>query len=135
MNRINRIRPSQRNRAFTLLEVMLVLLIIGALAAAVAINFAGAGERAKSRTTKIALNTLKSSLVEYSSDKGAYPTTAEGLAVLTPGYVESKALKDAWQRDFQYFAPTGDPARPYDLFSLGPDGAANTPDDISVWDE
>lgn len=135
MNRIKRTRPSTRNRAFTLLEVMLVLLIIGALAAAVAINFAGAGERAKTRTTKIALNTLKSSLVEYSSDKGSYPSTAEGLAVLTPGYVESKALKDAWQRDFQYFAPTGDPARPYDLFSLGPDGAANTPDDISVWDE
>ena len=137
MNRIymKRTSTSSRNRAFTLLEVMLVLLIIGALAAAVAINFAGAGERAKARTTKIALNTLKTSLVEFSSDKGAYPTTAEGLALLTPSYVESKALKDAWQRDFQYFAPTGDPARPYDLFSMGADGTPNTPDDISVWDE
>lgn len=122
-------------KGFTLLEVMLVLLIIGALAAAVAINFGGAGERAKERTTKIGLNTLKSQLIEYSSDKGSYPTTAEGLSVLVPSYVEAKALKDAWQRDYQYFAPTGDPARPYDLFSMGPDGTPNTPDDISVWDE
>ncbi len=137
MNRFESKNPftSRNRRAFTLLEVMLVLLIIGALAAAVAINFAGAGERAKGRTTKIGLNTLKSSLVEYSSDKGAYPTTAEGLVVLVPSYVESKALKDAWQRDYAYFSPTGDAARPYDLFSMGPDGAPNTPDDISVWDE
>ncbi|RMH28087.1 MAG: prepilin-type N-terminal cleavage/methylation domain-containing protein, partial [Planctomycetota bacterium] len=119
---------------FTLLEVMLVLLIIGALAAAVAINFAGAGERAKARTTRIGMNTLKNALVEYAGDKGAYPTTAEGLQVLVPAYVEAKALQDAWKRPFQYYAPTDDPNRPYDLFSLGGDGAANTADDLSVWD-
>lgn len=127
-------RP-RRRLGFTLLEVMLVLLIIGALAAAVAVNFAGAGERAKVRTTKIALNTLKSSLIDYSTEKGSYPLTSEGLDVLVPSFVERKALNDAWQRRFQYYAPTDDPARPFDLFSLGPDGQPNTADDISVWDE
>lgn len=124
-----------RSRGFTLIEIMLVLLIIGALAAAVAVNFAGAGERAKGRTTKIGLNTLKNSLVEYSADKGAYPTTAEGIKVLVPAYVEEKALLDSWKRPYQYYAPTEDPNRPYDLFSLGADGAPNTSDDISVWDK
>ena len=120
---------------FTLLEVMLVLLIIGALAAAVAFNFAGAGERAKGRTTRIGMNTLKNALVEYAGDKGAYPSTTEGLIVLVPAYVETKALKDAWKRPYQYYAPTDDPNRPYDLFSLGGDGVPNTPDDLSVWDD
>lgn len=125
----------RRRRGFTLLEIMLVLLIIGALAAAVAVNFAGAGERAKERTTKIGISTLKNSLVEYANDKGAYPTTAEGLGVLVPAYVEQKALSDAWQKPIQYYAPTDDPNRPYELFSLGRDGVPNTPDDISAWDE
>ena len=44
-------------------------------------------------------------------------------------------MTDAWQRRFQYYAPTDDPARPFDLFSLGADGQPNTTDDISVWDE
>ncbi len=123
-----------RKLGFTLLEMMLVLLIIGALVAAVAYNFAGAGERAKARTTKIALTTLKSALFEYNSSQGAYPTTVEGLTVLVPSYVEDKAIKDSWKRPFQYFAPTEDPNRPYDLISMGSDGLPNTADDISVWD-
>lgn len=124
-----------RRQGFTLLEVMLVLLIIGALAAAVAINFTGAGERAKARTTRIGLNTIKLALLDYSSDKGGYPTTAETLNVLTPAFVEAKAIKDAWQRPFLYYSPTDNPDHPYELFSMGQDGQPNTPDDISVWEE
>lgn len=120
---------------FTLLEMMLVLLIIGALVAAVAYNFAGAGERAKARTTKIALTTLKGALFEYNSSTGSYPSTIDGLTVLVPSYVEAKAIKDSWKRPFQYFAPTEDPNRPYDMISMGSDGLPNTMDDISVWDE
>lgn len=127
--------PRASRAGFTLLEIMLVLLIIGALAAAVAVNFAGAGERAKERTTRIGLSTIKNSLVEFANDKGAYPTTAEGLSVLVPSYVEQKALVDAWQKPYQYYAPTDDPNRPYELFSLGRDGVPNTPDDISAWDD
>ena len=123
-----------RPTGFTLIEVMLVLLIIGALAAAVSYNFIGAGERAKAKTTKIGLSTLKSALLDYSTEKGAYPLTSETLNVLVPDFVEARAIKDGWQRPFLYYSPTDDPSRPFDLFSMGADGQPNTPDDVSVWE-
>jgi general secretion pathway protein G len=115
-------------RGFTLLEMMLVVLIIGMLAAAVAWNFAGQGDKARINTTKGNLLTLKQMLVNYQLEKAQYPAS---LQALVPEFAD-KISKDGWKRDFLYYTPAAD-GRPFALISPGPDGQSGTPDDISVW--
>jgi general secretion pathway protein G len=117
-----------RPRGFTLLEMMLVVLIIGMLAAAVAWNFAGQGDKARISTTKKNLVTLQQILTAFQLEKGQYPQT---LQALMPEFA-AKISKDGWNRDFVYYSPAGD-GRPYALFSQGPDGAPGGADDINVW--
>lgn len=127
-------RQRRRARGFTLLEMLLVMLLIGGLMAIVAaINLVGQAEEGRRKTTEISMRTIQQALVNYNFANGAFPTSQQGLAVLVPGQLNSVPL-DAWKHDFAYYAPTGDQQRPYDLYSLGKDGLANTEDDISVWD-
>lgn len=115
-------------RGFTLLEMMLVVLIIGMLAAAVAWNFAGQGDKARTGITKSNLKTLQQMVVNFQLEKGQYP---QSLQALIPEFTD-KISKDGWKRDFIYYAPSPD-GRPYALFSQGPDGSTGGADDISVW--
>jgi len=115
-------------RGFTLLEMMLVVLIIGMLAAAVAWNFAGQGDKARIGTTKANLKTLQNMVVNYQIDTGQYPPS---LQALVPAYT-AKIGVDGWKRDFVYYTPSPD-GRPYALFSMGADATTGGPDDISVW--
>lgn len=115
-------------RGFTLLEMMLVVLIIGMLAAAVAWNFAGQGDKARVSTTKGNLATLKQMIVNYQLEKGQYPAT---LQALVPEFAD-KISKDGWKRDFVYYTPAAD-GRPFALISQGADGQTGSPDDINVW--
>lgn len=115
-------------RGFTLLEMMLVVLIIGMLAAAVAWNFAGQGDKARTSTTKGNLATLKQMIVNYQLEKGQYPAT---LQALVPEFAD-KIAKDGWKRDFVYYTPAAD-GRPFALISQGADGQTGSADDINVW--
>ena len=115
-------------RGFTLLEMMLVVLIIGMLAAAVAWNFAGQGTKARVNSTKGSLRTLQQMVVNYQVEKGQYPAT---LQALVPEYTD-KIGKDGWKRDFIYYTPSPD-GRPFALFSQGEDGVTGGTDDINVW--
>ena len=125
---MNSTRTLAIRRGFTLLEMMLVVLIIGMLAAAVAWNFAGQGDKARIATTKGNLTTLKNMIVNYQIEKGQYPAT---LQALVPEYAD-KVTKDGWKRDFVYYTPAAD-GRPFALLSQGPDGQTGGTDDISVW--
>jgi general secretion pathway protein G len=117
---------------FTLLELMLVLVIIGALMAVAAWNIAGQGERAKIRVTKTSMGIIDAALKSYHLEYSAYPPTIQTMATLRPPMLEAGKLRDAWNRDF-YYRPTGTPERPYDLVSLGGDGQPGTADDIDIW--
>jgi general secretion pathway protein G len=110
--------------------MMLVLLIMGALVSIVAINFVGQNKTAKIQTTTITMQQIESSLKSYNIATGAFPTTAEGLNVLVPNYME-KIKPDAWKVPFQYFSPTTDPNAPFEIISAGPDKQFGTADDIS----
>ncbi len=121
-------RKVMSRRGFTLLEMMLVVLIIGMLAAAVAWNFAGQGDKARIGTTKANLQTLQQMLVNYQIEKGQYPATLEALK---PEYA-AKISKDGWKHDFIYYTPSPD-GRPFALFSQGGDGVTGGADDINVW--
>lgn len=126
-------RRAARRRAFSLLEMMLVLLIMGTLVGIVAVNFAARNRKAQIDTTRIKIREIANALGQYEFEKAALPTTSEGLGVLVPNYLKTLHT-DAWKQPFLYYCPTTDPNRPFQIISAGPDRQPGTEDDITSWD-
>jgi len=137
-------------RAFTLLEVLMVVVIIGILAALVVPNLFGTLEGARIDTTKSTVESgFNGTLDLYRMHMGRYPTTDEGLAALVekpdddelaekwrgPYLKEGTKLQDAWNNDFIYESPGQVNEESYDLSSAGPDGQEGTDDDITNWEK
>jgi general secretion pathway protein G len=121
-------------RAFSLLEVMLVLAIIAIMTAAVAYNLIGASERAKIKATQGMLGTIQNAIKSFQIDKSSLPGA---LPLLQQGgkmsYLDAdKKLVDAWGRDFLYSTQPAN-GHDYQLYSKGPDGVFPSADDIDVW--
>ena len=130
---------------FTLIELMLVIVIIGALAAMVVPRLAGRSEEARMGAARADIKgNLSLALRLYEVDNGRYPTTEQGLAALMKKptgppvpenwkgpYIEQEPL-DPWKRTYGYRYPGTHPPRDYDLFSQGPDGKESE-DDIANW--
>ncbi|WP_330221449.1 type II secretion system major pseudopilin GspG [Marinomonas phaeophyticola] len=128
--------------AFTLLELMVVLVILGALIGLVAPNILGRSDDAKVSVAKTQIRNLMAALDLYKLDNGQYPSTAQGLEALITkpsGFPEAKNWKsggymqkrpqDPWDNDFLYISPGSDGA--YDLISLGADGREGGSDDAA----
>ena len=112
--------------AFSLMELMIVIIILGLLASLILPNLMGKGEEAKRKLVCIG-ETLKM----FKLDNGTYPTTEEGLQALITNpseedypsyapnaYLEGKKLpKDSWKNEFIYINNGND----FDLISLGAD--------------
>jgi general secretion pathway protein G len=132
-------------RAFTLLEILVVLAIIGLLAGLAITNVDKLFGGAQQQAADIYVNqSMKTALTTYRIQIGDYPSTAEGLqALLTPPqnkasqwrgpYVEKLQL-DPWKHPYQYAYPGTHNKGSYDLWSTGPDGENGTGDDIGNWD-
>jgi general secretion pathway protein G len=129
-------------KGFTLIEIMLVVIIIGALVAMVAPRLTGRAEQARKTAAKADIEVnIATALKLYELDNGRFPTTEEGLnALLTAPasapnwngpYLEKKPI-DPWGRQYQYKSP-GQHRTDYDLYSLGPDGTESA-DDIKNWE-
>lgn len=133
--------------AFTLIEIMLVVIIIGILAAMVIPNISGRGEQARVSAARADIDAnLTTALDLYELDSGQYPTTGQGLNALfekpssspAPAHWHGPYLKkkriplDPWGREYQYTAPGIHNTEEFDLFSYGPDGAEGK-DDIINW--
>ena len=126
---------ARMNRAsgFTLIEVMVVIVILGVLAALIVPNVMGRGEKAKVDTTSITLKGVAGALDQYKLDNGRYPSMQDGgldALVNKPaaaknwlpgGYVKGGYPKDSWENDVQYVIP-GREGRAFDLYSFGADG-------------
>jgi general secretion pathway protein G len=135
----------RRQAGFTLIEIMVVMVIIGLLMALVGPNLIGRSEKAKSQAAAMQIERLGTVLDTFRLDVGRYPTTQEGLQVLVQRpmgvdrwdgpYINKGVPKDPWDRPYLYRSP-GEAGRPYDLYSLGADGAPGGTDnnrDVTSW--
>jgi general secretion pathway protein G len=128
--------------AFTLIELLLVMVIIAILAAIVVPKFTGRINDSKIKAATGEISNIKTSLKMFEVDNGRYPTTAEGLGAMitNPGnlpnwhkVLDTSAVPlDPWQNKYIYRSPdsTGN-ADGFDLLSAGPDGREGTGDDIN----
>ena len=127
-------RLRQRNRGFTLIEIMVVIVILGILAALVVPKVMSRPDEARVVAAKQDIASLMQALKLYRLDNKRYPTTEQGLQALvskpaqnpqpdnwkTGGYVE-RLPADPWNNAYQYLNPGlhGE----IDVYSLGADGA------------
>lgn len=118
-------------RGFTLMEMLVVLVVIGLIAAVAIPQVVGMLGGAKEKAARIQLETLSQSLLFYQLDLDAYPTSDQGLAALWqappqmarwrgPYVRQQRQLVDPWGNPFVYRSPGQ--GRPFDLVSLGADG-------------
>lgn len=141
--------PSPRRQpfaaAFTLLEMMVVLLIIALIIGSVAVMMGGIEGSAQGVTTGAKVNGIQSALTSYKINNLVYPTQEQGLEALVtrPGsppapkrwtpLLKPDALIDPWGRKMAYRNPGKRNTAGYDVYSFGPDGLDNTEDDIGNW--
>ncbi len=134
------VRKTNSRRGFTLTELMLVVVIIGILAALVIPKIAGNSERARQTAATVDINGgIKSALGQYEIDNGFYPKSLQDLLVQPSnaknwhGPYLDKLPVDPWGNPYIYYFPGKHNQTGYDLLSVGPDGKEGTDDDVVNW--
>lgn len=123
---------SPRASGFTMIEILIVITIIGALMAWAGGRIFGQQDNAQARIAKGKVAALAAQLELYKLDTGKYPSSNDGLKALlqAPGGVSNwngpyvrnaDELKDPWKNDYIYHSP-GEQNRPFEITSLGADG-------------
>lgn len=128
-------RYNRRTAGFTLIEVMVVIVILGVLAALIVPKVMGRPDEARAVAARQDIAAISQALKLYKLDNRKYPTTEQGLQALVQkptvspvpdnwkagGYLE-KLPKDPWNSPYQYLSPGvhGE----FDVFSFGADGQA-----------
>ena len=136
----------RKDRGFTLVELMLVVIIISILVAMVVPRLMGRSDQARAAAARADIEAnLASALDLYEVDTGSYPKTEMGLEALLTApsdpkvskrwkgpYIKKKSL-DPWGNAYVYKFP-GSHSSGYDLYSYGKDGNEGGTDDITNWE-
>ncbi len=133
-------------RAFSLMELLLVLVILAVLAGVVAPKFSMQSGKAKVTAARTQLTSFKSALGQFEINASRFPTTQEGLEALLERpsdlqeeewagpYLDTDAeVLDPWGESWQYRSPGTQNEGSYDLYSYGPDRKEGGDDDIRNW--
>lgn len=122
---------NRRNRAFTLIELMVVILILAILAALIVPRVIGRQDEAKRAKAAADIKSLSSALQQFRLDCDRFPTTEEGLQALRTApadvnnwkgpYLQNAIPTDPWGSEYIYEYPGAD-ENSYILMSLGADG-------------
>lgn len=127
---------------FTLIEIMLVVIILGILAAMVVPRLTGRSDEARRSVAKTDIeSSIALALDLYDVDVGSYPESLDELLTAPSDatdwkgpYLKKKPL-DPWGRSYKYKYPGDHNEDGYDLYSAGKDGVEGGDDDITNWDE
>lgn len=134
----------RRLPGFTLLELLVVMVIIGLLAAYVGPKYFAQIGKSEAKTAKAQIVGFEKALQQYRLDVGGYPSTEQGLEALTSRpdnvakwdgpYLDKNPPVDPWGRPYVFVSPgeRGD----FDISSLGRDGRAGgdgVDADITTW--
>ncbi|MCD6287609.1 MAG: type II secretion system major pseudopilin GspG [Candidatus Hydrogenedentes bacterium] len=137
-----RTRRYRKNAGFTLVELLLVMVILVALAAVVLPKFSGRSEQARETAAIAQINAFETVLDSFEVDNGYYPEGPDGLIDLVEQppdadnwhgpYLKEIPL-DPWGQEYIYDYPGKNNVNGYDLMSMGPDRQQGTDDDITNW--
>jgi general secretion pathway protein G len=135
----------QNRRGFTLVELLLVLVILGTLAAIVVPKFSGRTEQARVTAAQTQISNFGVALDAYEIDNGSYPKGKNGLFDLIEQprdatnwkgpYIKGEIPKDPWNGEYIYECPGKHNEQSYDIMSMGPDGRVGGDDDITNWEQ
>lgn len=133
-------RRFEKSNGFTLVEIMLVVVIIGILAAIVVPKIAGRSEQARETAAQTDIKSgIATALGEFEVDNGFYPSSLQDLLQRPRNaknwhgpYLDSLPV-DPWGNPYLYSYPGKHNPNGYDLWSAGPDGKSGTSDDIGNW--
>ena len=133
---------TRRLQGFTLVEMLLVVAIIGILAALVIPKIAGTTEKSRKTAAYTDIHSgIKAALDHYEIDYGTYPRSLNDLLVQPsdakhwdgPYFDPPQLPLDPWGNPYIYYFPSKRNQPTYDLLSAGPDGKEGTDDDIGNW--
>lgn len=148
-HRVSSVQPSWPSRVlvrtygFTLIELMVVVVILGILAAVVVPRVMDRPEQARISAAQSNIRAIRSALDMYKLDNHVYPTTNQGLQALVERpdsdsatqnwtrYME-RIPQDPWGRQYLYLQPGKHSDA--DVFSPGPNGRSGDDDDIGSWE-
>ncbi|RYZ36484.1 MAG: type II secretion system protein GspG [Myxococcaceae bacterium] len=108
----------RRNRGMTLIEIMVVITILGLIAAAVGVAVIPKLEEAKQDTARLDIRNIQSAMKLYYTKKGNYPDTATGLKALVDTQNLERMPTDPWGKEYVYMNEGGKPV----ITSYGADG-------------